>query len=411
MFLFLKKIGWWFHYAKWIYDIEHLESLVKTLECIASKVADSTNLNKFCSVAKTVIQHGSHCSKYILQELEGLLQAISNDSVVRKFLGREPTIGGGTFSDAWTSAKMHAFLQCIVFWQGAEIKRFVFREAESRMGITSDDMRYHGHNTGAIFRAQILQIWVNRGCPVTRLTALNEAKVIALTPRGERRTSLALSSSSVQAPLPSPRTERTLIGSSIEMSFMQSPRDERSSSARSNVRISELTMSPQATPRENPMDIYFLVFSLLDQKLLAFMQDSHELSRLEKQGHIWFLYDNLSWFVRFYGRENLLTNPPLQRTFFQDLFESKLVKDALRIFLKKEPESTSLQILTKSSAEKQQEFLDTLKMVVMHELWIVQSEGKDVKPFVYKAPQGVWMQNPETFKFSLVPLAQIVEAA
>lgn len=407
MFLFLKKIGWWFHYSKWIYDMEHLESLVKTLECIASKVYNSTNLTKFCGIAKTVIQHGSHCSKYILQQLESLLQAISDDSVVRSFLGRrETTIGGGTFSDAWTSAKMHAFLECIVSWGGPKILRFRFREAESRFGITSDDMRYHGHNTGAIFRAQIHQIWVNHGCPVTRITALNEAKVIALTPRGERRTSLA------STPLPSQRTERTLIGSSIEMTFMQSPRNEMSPSARRNVRISELTTtSLQASPRVYPMDVYFLVVSLLDQYLLAFMKDSHDLTRLEAQGHIWFLYDNLSWFIRFYGRENLLTNPLLQRTFFEYLFESKLVKDALRIFLKKEPEATSLEILTKSSAEKQQEFLDTLKMVVMHELWIVQSEGKEVKTFVYKAPQGVWMQHPETFKFSLVPLAQIVEAA
>jgi hypothetical protein len=397
MFLFLKKFGWWFHYSKWIYDIEHLESLVKTLECIASKVANSSNITNFCNIAKQVIERQAHHSKNILQQLEDLLQLISDDSVVRDFLGRREeytTIGGGTFSGAWTSAKMYAFLLCIASWKGGKIYQFEFVEADSILGITSDDIRQHGHNTGAICRARIQMIWRNNGCPVTRPTALNEAKVAALTPR---RTS---QNSSVRTPLPSPRTEGSLTP-------MPSPRTEISSSARRNMYNHELTSSPLMYE----MDIYILVFMLLDEKLLTFMRDAHNLTGLEKQGHIWFLYDILSWFGRFYGRGNVLFNPILQRTFFQTIFESKLARDALRLFLKEDPGYNSLEILTKRSAEKQQEFIDTLKMVVMHELWIVQSEGKVVMPFVYKTPQGVWKQDPETFVFYLVPLSQIVEAA
>jgi hypothetical protein len=283
-----------------------------------------------------------------------------------------------------------------VSWKGGKIYQFDFAEADSILGITSDDIRQHGHNAGAICRARIQQIWMNNGCPVTRPTALNEAKVAALTPRGARQNS----SVRTRTQLPSPRTE-------LSLTPMPSPRTERSSSARSNVYNHELTSSPLVSE----MDIYILVFMLLDEKLLTFMRDAHNLTGLEKQGHIWFLYDLLSWFGRFYGRGNVLFNPRLQRTFFQTMFESKLVKEALRIFLKEDPGYNSLEILTKSSAEKQQEFLDTLKMVVMHELWIVQSEGKVVMPFVYKTPQGVWKQDPETFVFSLVPLSQIVQAA
>jgi hypothetical protein len=97
---------------------------------------------------------------------------------------------------------MHSFLQNVVSWKGGKIFRFIYRESDSRIGITSNDMRHHGHNAGAIYRYLIHQIWVNNGRPVTIPTALNDARRAVLTPRGERRSSLTSSSSSVQTPRP-----------------------------------------------------------------------------------------------------------------------------------------------------------------------------------------------------------------
>jgi hypothetical protein len=192
MFLFLKKIGWSFHYCKWIFDIEHLVSLVEVLECIAPKIGGHHSITSFLQKARAVIECGEHNSKQNLQELESLLQDISNHHQIRKFLGNEPVIGGGSgIGEAWTSAKMNSFLECVASWNDGKIYRFQFSESDSRIGINSDDMRIHGHNVGPIHRAQIHQIWVNNGAPVTRPTALNEAKIDALTPRGERRTSFA----------------------------------------------------------------------------------------------------------------------------------------------------------------------------------------------------------------------------
>ena len=134
---------------------------------------------------------------------------------------------------------------------------------------------------------------------------------------------------------------------------------------------------------------------------------------LENKWNIWSLYDYLSWFQKYYSRQNVLTDCRLERTFFGDLFEKKLIKDALRIFLKAKPNEYSIGLLKMQPAEMQIEFLDTLKMVVMHELWMIQTEGKKVTPFTYEAPQGVWKQNPKTFDFCLVPNTQLqnIEAA
>lgn len=410
MFCF-ERIKWFICFSKWIYDIVHLQSLVHVLESIAHKMADSSKIDEFVKIANPIIERGNHRSKYLLKELERLLQEISNDEIIRKFLPSENISGGSGIGEAWTSAKMYDFQLKVLSWGGSrKIIPFHFDESVSRLQITADDIHQHGHNIGAVWRAMIFQ---NRqkGCIVPEHIVLNQARKIALTPRGKRRNPLASSNSSVYSVPSVPSTPRVLNGPTI--SIMQ---NDNIPTPRSSMRISELTRSPQQTPRANPLDVYVLTFLLLDEEFLTFMKNCYELTILEKKGNIWSLYDYLSWFQGHYSRQNVLTDYRLERTFFGDLFEKTLIKDALRIFLKANPNEYSLGLLKMQPAEMQKEFLDTLKMVVFHELWMIQTEGKDRKTgntFIYKAPQGVWVQDPKTFDFCLVPNAQLenIEAA
>jgi hypothetical protein len=399
-----KRFSWFFLFSKWIYDIVHLQSLVHVLESIAHKMADSTKVNEFVGIANPIIEVGNHRSKHLLKELKRLLHEISNDKNIHKFLPNEDIGGGSGIGEAWTSAKMYAFQVKVMSWGGSKkIIPFHFVESDSRIGITADDIHQHGQNVGPIFRAKILQ---NRqkGGIVPAYTALNEARIIVSTPRGQGRNKLASSSSSVCSV---PSTPRVLNGPTISII----PVDNLPTplTLRPTPRISELTRSPQQTSRANPLDVYVLTFLLLDEEFLTFMKDCYELTRLEKKGNIWFLYDYLSWFQKYYSRQRVLNDYRLESTFFEDLFEKELIKDALRIFLKANPNEYSLKLLKMQPAEMQKEFLDTLKMVVMHELWMIQTEGKDGntgKTFIYKAPQGVWKQDSKTFDFCLFPNTQ-----
>ena len=395
--LFILKLFWFFRFSKWIFNINHLVSLVEVLECIAPKVADSTPIIEFCKIAKRVIEHREHRSKYILEELEELLQEISNDSIVRKFLGGE-TIGGGSgVGEAWTSAKMHSFLQNVVSWKGGKIFRFQFRESNSRIGITSGDMHLHGHNVGAIHRAQIHQIWVNNGRPVTRLTALNEARVAASTPREERRSSLASSSSSV--PVPTPR--QTPRNSNVSATPVETSRTNVSES----VQISYLVRSPIMTPRFDQKDFSWLLEKLWSDEFLTYLRDCYNLLKIQGKGSLWVFYDILNWYKSQNRYENtIFLNQVLQETFFQSMRSNKLVLDALMIFLSDSLTDDSLWNLRYEPLSKQQDFFEVLQMVISHELWLNQTQSSS-KPgiFIYKCSKGAWVQDPETLDFSLVP--------
>ena len=389
--LFILKLFWFFRFSKWIFNIEHLVSLVEFLECISPKVADSTQITKFCDKAKRVIEWQEHRSKNILEELEELLQEISNDSIVRKFLGGE-TIGGGSgVGEAWTSAKMHSFLQNVVSWQGGKIIPFHYRESYSRIGITSNDMRHHGHNAGAIHRYLIHQIWVNNGRPVTRPTALNEARVAALTPRGERRSSLASSSSSVPVQTPRPLN--------VSATPVDTPRTEVS------VPISYLIRTPRMTPRFDQKDFSWLLEKLWSDEFLTNLRDCYNLSKIQGKGALWVFYDLLNWYKSQKRYEStIFFNQVLQETFFESMRSNKLVLDALTIFLSYPITDNSLWNLRYEPLSKQQDFFEVLQMVIRHELWMNQTQSS-MKPgmFIYKCSKGAWVQHPETFEFTLVP--------
>jgi hypothetical protein len=416
MFLFLKKIGWWFQYCKWIFNITHLVSLVEVLECIAHKIGGYHSINEFVAKAKAVIEHGEHVSKHILQELESLLQDISNHQTIRQFLGnREPIIGGGGgLCEAWTSAKMHAFLQCFASWNGGKIYRFQFRESDSLIDITSGDMQIHGRNVGPIHRAQIHQIWANNGRLVTSPTALNDARMDALTKRGERRSSLASSSSSVP---PTPRqTPRPL---NVSATPVATPRTELTDES---VKINYLIRTPRLpTPRNNePKDYSWLLEKLWSDEFLTYLRDCYNLSKMQRMGHLWVFYDLLNWYRSQARYEHtIFFNHVLQQTFFDSMRSNKIVEDALRVFLSSPLNDSSLWNLRDAHLSKQQDFFEVLRMVIRHELWQIQTQSlSNPGIFVYKCSKGAWVQHPETLDFVLVPLdvlpqqlTQIVEAA
>lgn len=412
MFLFLKKFGWWFHYCKWIYSIPHLVSLVEGLECIAPKIGGYNSINEFVAKAKAVIEHGEHVSKHMLQNLESLLQDISNHQTIRVFLGNEPTIGGGSgLGEAWTSAKMHSFLHRIVSWEGGKIFRFHFRQSDTWIGVSSGDMHIHGRNVGALHRAQIHLIWENNGRPVTSPDAMIKAREIALTPRGEIRSSLASSSSSVQTP------RQTLRPLNVLATPVSTPRTEPTGES---VPINYLVRTPRPTPRIEHIYFSWLLEKLWSDKFLTSLRDCYNLSKMQRSGHLWVFYDQLNWYksqVRYDGL--IFFNHVLQKTFFDSMRSIKLVIDALTIFLSKPPTENSLWNLRFEPLSKQQDFFEVLQMVIMHEVWEIQTQTMS-KPgmFIYKCSKGAWVQDPETFDFVLVPpdalpqrLTQIVEAA
>jgi hypothetical protein len=397
MFLFLKKIGWWFHYCKWIFDIEHLVSLVEVLECIAPKIGGHHSITSFLQKARAVIQHGEHVSKHILQELESLLQDISNHQTIREFLRNESVIGGGSgVGEAWTSAKMHAFLECVASWNNGKIFRFQFRESNSLIGITSGDMHLHGHNVGAIHRAQIHQIWVNNGAPVTSPTAPNDARRAALTPRRERRTTyLASSSSSVQTLRQTPRP----------LNVLATPVETSRTNVSKSVQISYLVRSPIMTPRFDQKDFSWLLEKLWSDKFLTYLRDCYNLSKIQGKGSLWVFYDLLNWYKSQKRYENtIFFNQVLQKTFFQSMCSTKLVLDALSIFLSDSPTDNSLWILRHEHLSKQEDFFEVLRMVIRHELWLIQTQSlSEPGMFIYKCSKGAWVQHPETLDFVLYP--------
>ena len=400
MFLFLKKFGWWLQYCKWIYSIPHLESLCEVLVCLAPKIGGCINILAFLEKARAIIQNGEHVSKHILQDLESLLQDISNHQTIRKFLGNnEPHIGGGSgIGEAWTSAKMHAFLLRVASWEGGRINRFHFRESDSWIGVTSDDIRHYGHNVGVLHRALIHQIWFNNGCPVISPTSLNEARVIALTPRGERRTSIASSSSSVQTPRQTPRHLN------VSEKPVETPRTDLSASSAS-VSISYLVRSPMMTPRFDQKDFSWLLEKFWSEEFLTYLRDCYNLSNKSRTGALWDFYDLLNWYKNQKRYEDtIFFNRVLQETFFQSMRSNKLVLDALSIFLSNRPTDDSLWNLRHEPLSKQEDFFEVLRMVIRHELWQNQTQTS-LKPgmFIYKCSKGAWVQDPETFDFVLVP--------
>jgi hypothetical protein len=401
--LFILQLFWYIRFSKWVYQMEHLETLVQVLQCISPKlgITAQTKIQKFCTEARKIIHVGQHTSKQILKKLENLLQEISNDPKLRRFLGRhEPTIGGGVgINEAWSSAKMHAFLHAIVMWQNENScnYRFTFDMAYALSELNANDRSLFGPNAGRLFRSKIQMIWLKNGEISTSAASLDSARTIALTSR------LTTPRPMYSRPLNSP---------------MRTPRQQESTSAPINsqctTRISELSRSPpEFYGTIGPLNIpFFLQSSLLSEAFLQFLKDAHDLTGLGRKGNIWMLYDNLFFFQRVYG-VRIYNNPILNCSFLQAIFQSKLIKDTLKICLNGEPEVDTLHSLTKGTNDNQTMFMDTLKMKVMNELWLIQNEGKVVSPFLYKAPQGVWKQDPVTLDFSLIPisLAQILEAA
>lgn len=381
----------WFKVTKWIFDLEHLQTLVEVISLLKFLAHPETgaSIDEFLNLAKKVFDNGSHFSKWEVYELRTLLRKISADPEICKLLGQnEPIIGGGTFFEAWSSAKMFAFINHVQSYKKYPNKRvyhFEFDFQQMDMGMTADDVRHHGRNCGAINRQNIHEMYV-----CGEVDYSEKAKSTALeTPRGTpRRTSMVTPR---ETPMVTPReTPRELSRKPPMESPRETPREHRSQTPRSS------RLDPSAAPN----DVYFFIQSFLSEHLLNFLLSAHSITGLERSGPIWDLYSHLHGYIRNpYGVGNVIYRPYLQETFFATLAGSELVRCALTVHLSKEYSDRSLAILRLQLKEQQERFFSILKTMVLRIAEWYSDQKDDV--ILYDCPQGgFWRQNPETLKLS-----------
>ena len=428
---FFKIIYWYFLFSKWLFNLSRLECLVQFFECIMRGAHGRMHYSmdpilEFCRVARIIINNGEHTSRYLLEQLKELLQEISNmgrtnrnEFPMYRFLTNGEPICGSSLS-RWSSAQLYHFMMQVLLWKGdtTRLYRVEFDESIVQRNMNADDQRRWGTKCGPVFRQQINLVWMRNGL---LLNSFNEAKIAVSTPRTsseERlisivdtpRSYLNTSRSSVDKPM----TPRTIHASNLSLTSIppQSPRSTIQSPRSNCGADGYLTRAPK-TFRNESGDRFFLLTSLLSDNFSFFLRDAYDLSRLNREGNLWFLHDRLAWFKGTYGN-SILFNAILQDTFFDALYRSMIVKGAFRIFLADSPDEYSFDILRQRPLSKQEEFFEILKMVIMHELWLIQNQSElTTKVFMYKCPKGAWKQDPETFDFVLVPqtMAEMVKTA
>lgn len=321
-----ERIKWFFHFSKWIYDITHLQSLVYVLQSIELKMSDSTTLNNFVEIANRIIDRGNHRSKHDLKFLEGLLQEISNDANIRKFLPRGNIGGGSGIGEAWTSAKMYFFLFYVLSCNDGKIDPFDFSEYNPRLQITADDIHQHGHNVGAIWRAMIFKNWQTKGI-VSSDIAFNQGRVIALTPRGEKRNPLASSSSSIYNVPSTPRQHFRVQLASSSSSVVSTPLNTFPSSVGS---------TPLNTPRGHLCNAPPQQKSLVLEWFMAIKGPSFKTAMdevckdLDYQNDLLVQIYEVIKLQRNLFCEMILNNPQTQRLFFDKLSSCVLIQRTLK---------------------------------------------------------------------------------
>jgi len=380
----------WFKVTKWIFDLEHLQTLVEVISLLKFLAHSKTGIDEFLKLANQVLERGSHFSKWEVYQLRTLLREISEDPKICKLLrSNEPVIGGGTFFEAWSSAKMFAFVNHVQSYKKHPNKRvyhFKFDFYQMDMGMTADDVRHHGRNCGAINRQNIHDMYV-RGEVNYSEKAIADAKSTALeTPRGTpRRTSMV-------TPRETPMvTPRELSRKPPMESPRETPREYRSQTPRSS------RLNPSAAPK----DVYFFIQTFLSEHLLNFLLSAHSITGLEKSGPIWLLYSHLHGYVREpYGVGNVIYRPNLQATFLSTLAGSEIVRCACTVHFSNEYSDRSLEILRLQSKEQQERFFSILKTMVLRIAeWYSDQKNDDV--LLYDCPEGgFWSQNPLTLKMS-----------
>ena len=380
--MFLLVINW-FKYSKWIFDLEHLQSLGHVLGSIKffADCNSKESIDEFLRYANSVIRNESHYSNFVLSELKSLLQKISDDPNIRQILGRNrPTIGGGTFFAAWSSGKMFAFLNYVMLFKNDPCRKrssFRFNHEDLVRGMDSNDMLHHGHNCGRIYRVEISKVF-RRGEVLNSQKDFANSKVVALTPRG----------TPMEIPMETSR-------SATPRELSREPPKETPRLSRPQTPRYPLRLEPSAAP----LDVYFFIQTFLSEHLLNFLLSAHSITGLDKSGPIWFLYSHLHGYIRNpYGVGRVIYNSSLQATFLQTLAGSELVKCALTVHLSKTFSDCSLATLRLQSKKEQECFFGILKTMVLRiSEWYC--DEKDDEVLLYDCPQGgFWSQDPETLR-------------
>jgi hypothetical protein len=103
-----------------------------------------------------------------------------------------------------------------------------------------------------------------------------------------------------------------------------------------------------------------------------------------------------------YNIGEILLNPYYKVSFFPDLYQLNLIKDALTIFLKSDRhDEDSLAKLSRATLAQQEAFIEILRMLIVHKAWIYQNDGHILgRVFQFKCKDGgTWNEDPETLEF------------
>jgi hypothetical protein len=169
--------------------------------------------------------------------------------------------------------------------------------------------------SGQIFRERVIQIWENQGCMPSNPDAFAAAKVAALTPRGERRSSVG------STPLNTPR--------SVGSTPLNTPRSALGSSS------SSVGSTPLSTPRGShlctaPKQQSLVLTWFMSSTKASFIISIQEACKGMRYSHqdLLHLSDIVVIFRRDF-RDATLENPITQAAFFERLSYCKLIQDVL----------------------------------------------------------------------------------
>jgi hypothetical protein len=393
-----------FRFSGWVSDLDHLIALMNIMIIIQMIFRSNPlyfgDISGFVIYARKVFDQCKENSRKpsVIEKTEfhRMLAAISNSPTMRSILGHRPMIGG-SYWNTWTTIKMYCFLMQVMRKQ---FSPFVHDHSYYSLNIRSSDLQ----NIGALYRDIIRQIMCNGGRLFEDHRAVLEiARNVVSTPRNQQP--LNASSSSVGGSM-SARTNISVSSSSFGGSASARLNASSSSfggsaSARLNASSSsfggsETMPAPGSfakSPR-TPRELCNFPCNLLIQYFVSTEFEFFFQSLGESAKEIVFLnrlYELVAFYRRNYGLQ-LLSFPPLTKTFFKDLGRLYIIQQTLNDLC-----LTSLEIVSASQDRIDQlELIELLEVNIIKELWI---ECGGDESFMYESRyRGVWTIDQKTLR-------------
>lgn len=373
--------------SKWIRDKEKLLILANVFHSIQLKFRENPNppnfgdLNGFVEKAIINAVHGdaSTPSKFMEKELQSMLESISDNRLMRKFLGpwgqnRNRSTIGGSISNPWISGKMFCFLANITGWDGIsnQIRAFRHDHGIYNQHVIESDIAQYGSNLGGIFRCRIQQVLENNGSlPSNDIQSMVSARISARPSPWKPAASSSISLQSARSSV-SPVSPRA--------SYTPQP------SARS-VCVQDLCRDPVSVYLEY---FFSLLLSLKVFKVLNDVFDTETVPELKS------LHAILLKYRRDYpGKGNLiLSYKPVQEAILSDLRDLSLIKQALL-----KVSAISLEEVAESRTPADCiRFVEVLLVIIKHKSW-EQLDQNIEKKFSWTSPltNTEWTFDSSTF--------------